>query len=52
MIYPPGAMWVDEYPPNPVYWMHQQAGSGASAPKLDSKVFANEVEKYLQEISE
>ena len=51
MIYPPGVLWVDENPPNPVFWMHQ-LGNGMPAAKLDSKVFASEVDKYLQEISD
>ena len=33
MIYPPGALWTEEYPPDPVFWMHQ-IGNGMPAAKL------------------
>ena len=49
MIYKPGAKWHNKLPPAPDYWMHQLGGLDA-ARQLDSKVFAKEVEKYLQQI--
>lgn len=47
MIYQPGVIWEGELPPAPAFWMHNLGVD--EAPRLDSKEFAIEVEKYLKQ---
>ena len=51
MIYEPGILWDNKLPPKPNFWMHQLRES-TPAPKLDSKVFAEKVDKLLQIVSD
>lgn len=51
MVYKPGARWDGEYPPKPDFAMHQLGDRRVSEvmPRLDSHVFAKQVNDYLKE---
>jgi hypothetical protein len=54
MAYKPGVRWEGEYPPTPDHAMHQ-LGSGQVnevMPRLDSRVFAEVVNRYLKELGD
>ena len=49
MIYQPGVRWVGKLPPRPDFWMHNLWNvKDDQGPRLDSKIFANEIAKYLR----
>ena len=52
LVYQPGALWNDTYPPKPDFAMHQLRSSKAEdiMPYLDSKRFASVVTNYLEEM--
>lgn len=53
MIYKPGVLWTDRLPPAPDFWMHNLWGvSAEQGPRLDSKIFAGKVGKYLTDARE
>ncbi len=53
MVYRPGAIWDDDYPPKPDFAMHQLRSSKVEdvIPYLDSKRFTEVVTNYLEELA-
>lgn len=47
LLYPRGVQWTAAAPAKPAFWMHQLGGV-TNAPRLDSEVFRQHVERSLR----